>query len=444
MLKTAKALREERQAKIDQAQGLITKAQGEKRSLTADENTTIDGLHADIEALDADIKRTDTQEKLAAEQAGRSKPLNTHNTTEARDQAGYSFLRAIRGAKDPDKLVGYEREMHDEAVKEARELGQEVHGVGVPLRILQGREKRDNTVTQGDQPADGKILVRDEYRGMIELLRDRLVTRELGATVLTGLQGDINFPTHAQGAVSTWKGEIETLDKSNIKCGSQKMSPHRLGTYADMSKQLLIQSSIDIEAFVRNEIIGSVTRAVDVAAIYGDGQDNEPLGVLNNTDISKFVGGTNGAIPDLATLVALEAMVDVNNAAFGSLKYLLSTKIKGTLKTQPVAAGNPLMVLNGNTDLNGYPFVASNLIKDKAKGTATAASALIFGNWNDLFIGQWGGMDIVRDDVTLALKGEVRLVINTFWDIMLRRQKSFAAMLDAVPNAGISQATANA
>lgn len=443
-MKNAKALREERQAKIDQAQGLITKAQGEKRGLTPEEATQLDGLHTEIDGLDADIRRTDRQEQLAAEQAGRTQPINRTASDEERATGSYSFLKAIRSAGDPDKLSGLEKEMHQEAIREARELGQEIHGVGVPMRVLQGRERRDNTVTQGDQPADGRVLVVDERRGMIELLRDQLVTNSLGATVLTGLKGDIIFPTHTQGAVSTWKGEIETLDKSNIKFGSQKMAPHRLGTYVDLSKQLIIQSSIDIEAFVRNEIIGSVTRAVDVAAIYGDGQDNEPLGLLNNGGISKFVGGANGAIPDLATLVALEAMVDVNNAAVGTLKYLLSNKIKGTLKTQPVAQGNPLMVLNSNTELNGFPFVASNLVKDSTKGTATAASAVVFGNWADLFIGQWGGMDITRDDITLALKGEVRLIINTFWDVMLRRQKSFAAMLDAVPNATISQAAVNA
>ena len=442
-MKSAKALREERQAKIDQAQGLIDKAKGEKRTLSDDEKAELDTLHTDIDVLDGDIKRAVRQEGLAAEQAGRTSPLNQLPKEDEKAVGAYSFLKAIRAAGDPDKLTGLEKEMHQEAVREARDLGQDIHGVGVPMRVMQGRERRDNTVTQGDQPADGRVLVVDDRRGMIELLRDQLVTNALGATVLTGLKGDIIFPTHTQGAVSTWKGEIETLDKSNIKFGSQKMAPHRLGTYVDLSKQLIIQSSIDIEAFVRNEIINSVTRAVDVAAIYGDGQDNEPLGVLSNPNISKFVGGTNGAIPDLATLVALEAMVDVANAATGSLKYLLSNKIKGTLKTQPVAQGNPLMVLNSNTELNGFPFVASNLVKDSTKGTATAASAIVFGNWADLFIGQWGGMDITRDDITLALKGEVRLIINTFWDVMLRRQKSFAAMLDAVPNATISQAAAN-
>jgi HK97 family phage major capsid protein len=441
-MKTLKQLREERHAKIDEAQGLIDTAKKESRSLNSDEKPKYDALDKEIDELGADISRAEKAEQRAAEQAGRSKPINTTVSEEERATGSYSFLKAIRSAGDPDKLSGLEKEMHQEAIREARELGQEIHGVGVPMRVLQGRERRDNTVTQGDQPADGRVLVTEDRRGMIEMLRDQLVTNSLGATVLTGLKGDIIFPTHTQGAVSTWKGEIEVLDKSNIKFGSQKMAPHRLGTYVDLSKQLIIQSSIDIEAFVRNEIIGSVT--VDVAAIYGDGQDNEPLGLLNNTGISKFVGGANGAIPDLATLVALEAMVDVNNAAVGTLKYLLSNKIKGTLKTQPVAQGNPLMVLNSNTELNGFPFVASNLVKDAAKGTATAASALVFGNWADLFIGQWGGMDITRDDITLALKGEVRLIINTFWDVMLRRQKSFAAMLDAVPNATISQAAVNA
>lgn len=443
-MKNAKQLREERDAKLTAARALTEAAKAGGRQLSAEEATQFDGLMDEADALNPEITRAVRAEAAAAEQAGRSQPLNQPNSEEARATGSYSFLKAIRAAGDPDKLTGLEKEMHQEAIREARELGQEIHGVGVPMRVLQGRERRDNTVTQGDQPADGRVLVTEDRRGMIELLRDQLVTNSLGATVLTGLKGDIIFPTHTQGAVSTWKGEIEVLDKSNIKFGSQKMAPHRLGTYVDLSKQLIIQSSIDIEAFVKNEIINSVTRAVDVAAIYGDGQDNEPLGLLNNAGISKFVGGANGAIPDLATLVALEAMVDVANAATGSLKYLLSNKIKGTLKTQPVATGNPLMVLSSNTELNGFPFVASNLVKDKAKGTSTAASAIVFGNWADLFIGQWGGMDITRDDITLALKGEVRLIINTFWDVMLRRQKSFAAMLDAIPNTTIAQAAANA
>ena len=441
-MKNAKQLREERDAKLTAARALTEAAKAGGRQLTPEEATQFDGLMDEADALNPEITRAVRAEAAAAEQAGRTQALNKPQSEEERATGSYSFLKAIRAAGDPDKLTGLEKEMHQEAVREARDLGQDIHGVGVPMRVMKA-QRRDNTVTQGDQPADGRVLVVDERRGMIELLRDQLVTNALGATVLTGLKGDIIFPTHTQGAVSTWKGEIETLDKSNIKFGSQKMAPHRLGTYVDLSKQLIIQSSIDIEAFVRNEIVNSVTRAVDVAAIYGDGQDNEPLGLLNNPNISKFVGGTNGAIPDLATLVALEAMVDVANASTGNLKYLLSNKIKGTLKTQPVAQGNPLMVLNSNTELNGFPFVASNLVKDATKGTAANASAIVFGNWSDLFIGQWGGMDITRDDITLALKGEVRLIINTFWDIMLRRQKSFAAMLDAVPNATIAQAAAN-
>lgn len=444
-MKTAKQLREERAAKLQSAQELTQKATTEKREFSADEATQFDNLEAEIRGVDAEIERAEKRERLAGQAASQTAPLaqNARPTEEARAARGYSFLTAIRAAGDPGSLSGLEKEMHEEASREARAAGVAIEGVGVPLLVLQGRERRDNSVTMPTQPEDGAVLVREEFRDMISLLRDQLVTRQLGATVLTGLQGNIQFPTHTQGAVSTWKQEVENLDKSNIKFGQKSMTPHRLGTYSDISKQLIIQSSIDIEAFVRNEIINSVNVAVDRAAIYGDGLDNEPLGLLNTTDIAKFIGGANGAIPDLATLVALESMVEVNNAATGRLGYLMSNKIKGTLKTQPVAEGTPLMVLNG-TQLNGYDFVASNFIKDAAKGTATAASAIIFGNWSDLIIGQWGGLDITTDPFTLARLGQVRVVINTFWDIMVRRPESFAAMLDAVPNATISQAAVNA
>lgn len=445
-MKNLKQLREERASKVEAAQALFKAAETENRSLNDAEKATVKGIQDEIRALDSDIDMAEVRENMNAQAAATTQPLarNARPTEEQRAIRDFSFLTAIRSEGKPENLTGLEKEMHEEAQKEARAAGVAIEGVGIPLMVLQGRERRDNSVTMPSQPEDGGVLVRDEYRDMIGLLRDQLVTRQLGATVLTGLTGNVAFPTHTQGAVSTWKQEVENLDKSNIKFGQAGMAPKRLGTYVDISKQLIIQSSIDIEAFVRNEITTSVNYAVDRAAIYGDGQDNEPTGLLNTPAIAKLVGGANGAIPNLATLVALESMVEVNNAATGRLGYLLSNKIKGTLKTQPVAEGTPLMVLADNNQLNGYQFVASNLVKDAAKGTATAASAIVFGNWSDLIIGQWGGMDITTDPYTLARLGQVRITINTFWDILVRRAASFAAMLDAVPNATISQAAANA
>jgi len=66
------------------------------------------------------------------------------------------------------------------------------------------------------------------------------------------------------------------------------------------------------------------------------------------------------------------------------------------------------------------------------KGNSDVCSAIIFGNFADLLIGQWGGMDIVVDPYTQAPSGLVRLVINSWWDVLVKRAASFAAMQDAL------------
>jgi HK97 family phage major capsid protein len=229
-----KKLREKRQAKIDEAQGLIDAANQrapEARSLTADEKTKYDGL---------DIKRAEKAEQRQKDDANKTPSLNNHNTTEARDLSKYSLLKAVRSSLPTNSgglvLDGIEKEMHDEAVTEARSLGFSIEGVGIPQMLL---SRRDNSITMPTQPEDGSVLVEKTNRPVIDLLRPKTVLRALGATYLTGLVGNVGVPTMTQGAVSSWKKEVEELSKSNQKFGTADMSPNRLGTVALRSKQFL-------------------------------------------------------------------------------------------------------------------------------------------------------------------------------------------------------------
>ena len=64
--------------------------------------------------------------------------------------------------------------------------------------------------------------------------------------------------------------------------------------------------------------------------------------------------------------------------------------------------------------------------------TTTGLSAVIFGNFDDLMIGQWGGLDIVVDPYSGAKKAQVSVIINSWWDVAVRHAQSFAAIKDAL------------
>jgi HK97 family phage major capsid protein len=423
-------LRERRDAALARAKTPFNAAKGESRSMTAEETTAYDTAMAEVRSLATQILQAEEQERLDAEEAGRTPSLNTHNNQEARDLSKFSLLKVVRSMSGGPALDGIEREMHQQAVTEARALGQDVNGVGIPQMLL---SRRDNSITQPTQPEDGSaVKAQDTVRPIIDLARPKSVLRALGVTFLGGLVGDVGVPSLSQGAKSTFKGEIETLDKSNQKFKDAKLSPHRMGTWVRRSKQFLIQTSPGVELLLRSDLEKSIVQELERVAINGDGQDNEPLGILNYSDILQLVLGANGAAPDRDTLVLLESLVEGQDLALDSAGYLINVATKSKLKRTKVDAGSGLFLMNDNRELNGYPVqVTSNVPRTLSKGTsANKLSAAVFGDWSQLLIGQWGGLDITVDNITLAKQGQVEIIIQTFHDVLAAQPKAFAAVKD--------------
>jgi HK97 family phage major capsid protein len=423
-------LREKRAAALAKAKSITDKARTESRSLSPEEKTQYDNLIGEIDVLKEDIVRAERQEEIDAEIAGQTAPItNTHNTQEARDLAKYSILKAVRSALPANKggveLDGIEKEMHQQAVNEARAAGKSVEGIGIPQMLL---ERRDNSMTQPVQPEDGSaVREREPLRPVIDLLRPRTPLRALGAQFLTGLVGNVPVPTMTAGAVATWKSEIEELDKSNQKFSSTEMTPHRLGTLAIRSLQFLAQTAPSVEAMLRTDIENAIVEALEYAAINGSGTDNQPLGILNTSGVNIFDTGANGSAPSRALLVGLQALVEDQNVRMDSPGFLINVLTKATLLNTKIDAGSGLFLMgDAGTLLGEQVGVTSLMPKNLAKGTGTNLSAAVYGNWRDLLIGQWGGLDITVDPYTLATKGQVRIIIQSFFDVLAQRSKAFA------------------
>jgi hypothetical protein len=145
-------------------------------------------------------------------------------------------------------------------------------------------------------------------------------------------------------------------------------------------------------------------------------------------------GGANGAAPTWANIVALETAVASNNADLGTLGYLTNAKVRGRLKVTEKAARTAQFIWNDNNTLNGYRANVSNQVRSNlTKGTAVGTcSALFYGNWADLLMGLWGGLDIIVDPYSNSTSGTMRVVVFQSVDFAVRNVASFAAMLDAL------------
>jgi len=253
--------------------------------------------------------------------------------------------------------------------------------------------------------------------------------------MLTGLQGNIAIPRATGGATAYWVAESGSPTESQAAFDQVTMSGKTVGAFSDISRKLLLQSSIDIEGYVRNDLATALALAIDSAAIEGTGSSNQPTGILNTSGIGSVAGGTNGAAPTYANIVGLETEVAQDNADIGSLRYLTNTKVRGKLKqtyTNPTYGEIPVFGADGT--MNGYGVAVTNHVPSNlTKGTASAiCSAIIFGNFADLIVGMWGSLDLMVDPYTASSSGTVRVVALQDLDIAVRHPESFAAMKDAL------------
>lgn len=173
-------------------------------------------------------------------------------------------------------------------------------------------------------------------------------------------------------------------------------------------------------------------------AIRGTGSSNQPTGITATAGIGSVAGGTNGLIPAWSHIVGLETEVAVDNALRGKLGYLTTPQVAGVLKqVKRDVAGNGFIwegMNDGNGSVNGYRAATSTLVPSTlTKGSSSdVCHAIIFGNFEELIMAYWGGVEIVMDNITQAQTGTVRITANAFFDVGVRRAQSFSAMLDAL------------
>ena len=349
----------------------------------------------------------------------------------------YSLVNALNFLANPNDARARQRAAFElECSQAAAEVrGKPSQGMLIPFDIL-SRSLQQRDLNVGTATAGGNLVATELLSGsFIELLRNAMVIDRLGTQMLTGLVGNIAIPGQSGAATAYWVTEGNAPTESQQTLRQVPMSPKTVGAFTDISRKLLLQSSIDVEGFVQRDLATVLGLAIQAVAIQGGGS-NEPTGILATAGIGDVAGGTNGAAPTWANIVELESDVSVANADVGSLAYLTNARVRGRLKTTyEDGPGSGIRVWqNGNTPLNGYAAGVTNAVPSNlTKGTANGiCSAIIFGNFADLIIGMWGGLDLTVDPYSNSTSGTVRVVALQDVDVAVRNAVSFSAMRDAL------------
>jgi len=357
--------------------------------------------------------------------------------SEKRDLGRFDLGTALRAHYSGSKLEGAEREIVEEGIREAKNAGiGQSRGIMLPSFYVNKRDMSatGQTSVAGDQ---GGMTIATDKTGLLDDFFASSVMNQLGATVLTGLTGNLDIPILAAGTAAAGKAENGAADPVSPTTSQLSLTPKRLPAFIDVSDQLLSQSSSAIEAMLRGHLTAQMLATQEAAFFHGAGSV-DANGVAGTSGIGSVLGGTNGAAPDYADIIALEEKVDAQNALQGGLAYAtngqIRAKLKQTSKQTSGVEGNFIISDGSPNTINGYRAEFTNAIsRTLTKGSSSVASAIFFGNFADYVIGYWGGLnlELLRDSAN-AKTGLHTLVANTYYDGGVRRPKSFSAMLDAL------------
>lgn len=401
--------------------------------IAADLNARMASLQAETdaakrEALAAEVESlTNELREAQVEEAAQRALLNqrTLSPEEKKELKRFSLTKFIREAA-AGKLSGFEAEMNEEAGKEMRASGQTLAGVGIPTILLGTRVFDNNNITTATEGKEFQAITEWSY---IEALRNAMLGARLGVRYIPGMQGNARI-VKGGGVTASWLVEEGAASKVKDSFSTVDMTPHRLQILGGYTYDLLKQAALPVEQILWDELIRAHAQALDAAIFNGTGATGQPLGILATTGIGDVAGGANGAALSWANIVALESAVGAANGLFGRLAYVTNSKVAGHMKSTPQVSGYPRYLMeDGRT--NGFAVEVTNAIpSDLTKGTGTALSAMIFGNFEEVLVPQWGGLDMIVDPFSSKAKGVVEVTAIAYHDVCVRRPACFAAIKD--------------
>ncbi len=420
-------LLEKRAAKVSRLRAIQATAADGARDLTDAEQREFDTLEGEVRALDdGPIKRARALENI--ERSAPATPLNDNTPGDFdRECRSYSLTRALAYASGMQVDAGRELEVSQEI---ARRSGRTPQGIFAPNNITH-IERR--VVTSA---GDGAGLIFEEARPdqYIDALRANLVTARLGATVLSGLQGNVSIPKNAGPASGQWIAENAALSPADGDWDKVTLTPKHVGALTEFSRNMLLQSSPDIETLIRNDFAAALAGALDRAALIGGGS-NEPSGIIARLTAASRMGTLSAA--SWEQVLEFIAGIELANAANGRLGWALNPHAVKTMRAKPkVVYGSPEVrdagagfVMDGPNELAGYAAASTTAMP--GSGSPAAGSA-IFGNWASLLIGYYSGIDVLATpyETTAYSKGNVQVRGLLTADVAVRHIESFAAATD--------------
>lgn len=403
-------IKDQREQLKKRAFEIIDTCKREVRDLSEEETQELEDLKDQIKQKDEELKDLqDRLEKLSFEEdpednnederSNEGEKKNNKKSNIRKMNKKFSLVKAIRSIANNQPLDDVTMAVINAGQEEARKAGVNAQG-----QIQLPTEERA-TVTVA---AEGEDVVATELFDILTPLRAKNVLVNAGAKFLGNLVGNVQVPVMTKANV-TWEGETASAKDGAPTFSHVTLSPKRLTAYVDISKQMIAQDSIGVENAIRNDLVAAINAKLE-ETILGDaaGTTTQPAGMFNVISAD--------AVADFAAICDKEAEVEDANV-LGECVYVMSNKAKSAMRSMIKGTNGTGMVYE-NGEVDGTKAFNTSNVADKK---------YLYGDFSNLAIGSWGGVDLTVDPYTKAGDGQIRIVVNMYVDAQVLRSEAFAA-----------------
>ena len=403
-LRAAECVEEEDSDDVDETNDETTEETNDETSEETNEVDVDETPDKTENEQETDINKDGSEEEPEDKDKEKDKQKNRH-------MENFSIVKSIRSVVDNRPMDEVNQNVLNAGRKEMRDAGISFGGqIQLPLEYREEPSPSPSpsvTVNQAGVDTYGKELIQTDKFSLMEPLTNKLVFTELGATYLN-VTNNVSVPKMS-ALNAGWVGEIEDAAKTSSTFETVDYSPKRISAYIDISKTLLYQDGTGVENMIRNQIVEALAQVLESTVLGTEAETNKkPAGIFNAA-----------ASKDLtfAGLISMEKALEEANVN-GEFKYLVNPAIKATLRQTAVGGSKSdfRMLLDSDNEINGIPVVCTN----NAKGIAVA-------DWSNLWITTFGGVDIVVDTVSQAVKNCIRIVVSMNVDAKFVRDEAVVA-----------------
>lgn len=373
-----------------------------------------------VQALDSDIAPAD----FFAQVSRKHKPAQAANKlpeVSEKKAERYDLGRVLQAVAANKELTGLERDLSEELKDTFRSEHGGTNSIVIPQNVL-ARNYLNRVGQNATTGADGGYMVPTETRNssFIDILMQNTILGRRGAQVLEGLSGNVEIPKMTTGATMLHKSETADAELSQLVMGQLALSPKRATTQLYLSNQLLRQTAGVVEKVVMDHLQAVAANTWDKYGIVGTGLNDQPLGITGLAGKNTITYGGAAVYADIVSAMAKQ-MEDFTYTADSIWLMDSATWSKFAVLEVSATAGKLAIDLTTNR-IRGHEYEVCSYLTDHKT---------IFGDIKQLVVGMFGGIEIIRENVTRAKSGETVLTAAMYYDIGAKYDQAFCVSTDS-------------